>query len=406
MSGQFIVFRNSGTIDPTSIKTFGVSVKEGENPIGYFGTGLKYAIAIMMRLNHEVTVISGLNVYKFGKVKKSIRGKEFDIVTMNGEEMPFSTELGKNWEPWQAFREIYCNCIDEKGEVTATDMIPLAEEDTTYVIIKGREATLSYLDRHSIVLSIQPDLLVKSGGMEIYNSPNKFLYYRGVRVHQLTKPSMFTYNIIEDTELTEDRTLKYYNHVASRIPLHIAGINDKHVLKRILYAEDACYEHWLSFDWLDWNQEFIGKEIIQVLDEAYEANSDKANKSAMKFYRKKKDKDAAKNYKEEEPTRVERMQLDRCMAILRSLYHDFDDWKVMVVKSLGSTTMAVADTDRGLIVVSKDCFRLGTKYLLSTLIEEYAHLKSGHSDCTTAFQTYIFDMLSTLIEEHVIKEPV
>ena len=36
-----IVFENPGEIDVAAISTFGVSVKETDNPIGFFGTGLK-----------------------------------------------------------------------------------------------------------------------------------------------------------------------------------------------------------------------------------------------------------------------------------------------------------------------------------------------------------------------------
>jgi hypothetical protein len=40
----YIVFENEGLIDLRSIKTFDVSVKENDSPIGFFGTGLKYTI--------------------------------------------------------------------------------------------------------------------------------------------------------------------------------------------------------------------------------------------------------------------------------------------------------------------------------------------------------------------------
>lgn len=40
-----LTFHNPGELDPRLITTFGVSIKESTNPIGYFGTGLKYALA-------------------------------------------------------------------------------------------------------------------------------------------------------------------------------------------------------------------------------------------------------------------------------------------------------------------------------------------------------------------------
>src|ERR1700733_12022356 len=50
-----IVFENYGEIEIDAITTFGVSVKEGPNPIGFFGTGLKYAVAVLLRHGCKVS---------------------------------------------------------------------------------------------------------------------------------------------------------------------------------------------------------------------------------------------------------------------------------------------------------------------------------------------------------------
>ena len=97
-----IVFENPSEIDIRSISTFGVSVKEGDNPIGFFGTGLKYAIAVLLRTNHGITIQSGETVVEFGTRRESVRGQDFDFITMsiNGAAplpMGFTTELGKTW---------------------------------------------------------------------------------------------------------------------------------------------------------------------------------------------------------------------------------------------------------------------------------------------------------------------
>jgi len=42
-----IIFHNQGELDIRAVTTFGLSVKKNDNPIGYFGTGLKYAIAAL-----------------------------------------------------------------------------------------------------------------------------------------------------------------------------------------------------------------------------------------------------------------------------------------------------------------------------------------------------------------------
>ena len=54
-----IIFENPGEIDPVAIITFGINVKESDHPIGFFGTGLKYALAILLREGQPITIQSG-----------------------------------------------------------------------------------------------------------------------------------------------------------------------------------------------------------------------------------------------------------------------------------------------------------------------------------------------------------
>ena len=96
-----VSFRNRGLIDLRAVRTFGVSAKECENPIGFFGTGLKYAIAICLRLNCKVTLWRGTERYDFATREAEMRNATFRVITMNGEELSFTTDLGKTWEPWQ-----------------------------------------------------------------------------------------------------------------------------------------------------------------------------------------------------------------------------------------------------------------------------------------------------------------
>ena len=43
-----------------AIRTLGVSVKVGDSPIGYFGTGLKFALATILRKGGEIVLKRGL----------------------------------------------------------------------------------------------------------------------------------------------------------------------------------------------------------------------------------------------------------------------------------------------------------------------------------------------------------
>jgi hypothetical protein len=88
---SYVIFENPGEIDAAAIRTFGVSVKEGDNPIGFFGTGLKYALAILLRSGHSVTIQSGVSKHRFALKDVTIRGEKFQIVTMDRHELGFTT---------------------------------------------------------------------------------------------------------------------------------------------------------------------------------------------------------------------------------------------------------------------------------------------------------------------------
>lgn len=68
-----IYFSNRGLIDLDVIRTMGVNVKENDNPIGHFGTGLKFAIATLLRTGHKVDLYRGDEKISFGCVPKVIR---------------------------------------------------------------------------------------------------------------------------------------------------------------------------------------------------------------------------------------------------------------------------------------------------------------------------------------------
>ena len=157
MTTQYI-FQNPGIIDPRSITTFGVSSKESKNPIGFFGTGLKYAISVLLRLNCQVTIHSGACTYTFDVENTRIRVNDFNLVRMStagAAPVPcgFTTELGKTWAAWQAFRELACNALDEAGTYWATnDTTVTPAPNATTVIVTGENFAPAWAERDQIIL--------------------------------------------------------------------------------------------------------------------------------------------------------------------------------------------------------------------------------------------------------------
>lgn len=206
-----IVFENEGEIDPRLITLIGVNVKDSPNAIGYFGTGLKYAIACLVRWSDEIRIQSGEAEFCFDKEDTSIRGQEFSILRMRSKfdhlQLGFTTQLGKNWEPWMIYRELWCNTHDERGpSVYEIDEMPSPKQGKTRVIVSGERILKAHQTRDDFILSRNRAPLHVVKGLEIYAGEGKCIFYRGIAVQWPSKPSQYTYNITEHLWLTEDRT--------------------------------------------------------------------------------------------------------------------------------------------------------------------------------------------------------
>jgi len=405
---MYVVFENKGEIDITGVTAFGVSVKNKNDAIGYFGTGLKYATAILAREKQQMEIYSGGSTYLFETRKHNVRGVDFDMITMNGRDLSYTTELGKNWKMWQAFREIYCNTLDEGGSVNVLPVKPEPKEGMTYIIVKGEAFIEEYTKKDSIVFDPKHnDAILKTPEIEIYDKPSNYMYYRGVRIHELKPPSLFTYNIIKSQELTEDRTLKEAYAAESFAGKRTSMIKDPVYLDSLLKADkDESFEGGISYSHLEWEDFEPSPEFMSVAEAAFTNNSELFNKSAVEYFSKETNKQAKRNLVDVKLEPVEQMQLEKAVDIVSKVYPDLKAYNIRTVNDLGTSTMAFADHNTNSMVISKRCFEMGTKYLVSTMIEEYAHLKTGYPDHSRGLQTWLFDQVTSLIEKHVAKEPI
>ncbi|MHB1326897.1 MAG: hypothetical protein ACYC2K_01725, partial [Gemmatimonadales bacterium] len=242
-----IVFENKGEIDPLMITTFGVNVKDGDSPIGFFGTGLKYALAILMRNGCAVVIQSGKQRFVFGKKAVSLRGKEFEFVTMNGEPLGFTTEVGKTWELWMAYREMFCNSQDEGGKVYQSSSMPEPEAGVTRVIVTGHAFAEIAREHGKYFLTTEPWIETKR--CNIHQGESRGVYYRNVLVGKVSNsPTLFTYNVNDSVDLTEDRTLKHPFLVSHKIALAVITSDKPAYIRACVTAGDNYHEGDLDYD--------------------------------------------------------------------------------------------------------------------------------------------------------------
>jgi hypothetical protein len=218
----------------------GDSSKRGvENKIGTFDSGLKYAIALLLRNNVSISIV----VLEDGQVEESFSfstnvqscqgtGKEKELIcvgTLDGDvhQTGFAKNLGFNWDLWMAYRELYSNMLDEGGSLeqgfpTGT-AIQLSYED-------GSKFDQVVKDKDKWVLS--GDALYKDKSFEVYSNPEGYLriYKQTILVYENKDwPSLYKYNL-SFGELDERRVLRDVHSVKQTLQYKVAASDSEELL--------------------------------------------------------------------------------------------------------------------------------------------------------------------------------
>lgn len=376
-----VYFANQGLLDLDAVRIMGVSVKPGEQPIGYFGTGLKYAIATLLRTGHKITIRLNDENYNFSIEDTTIRGENFEVVHMNVEKLAFTTSLGKNWQVRDAYRELHSNCVDEGGTISDKP-----QNNDTVIIVTGPEIDEVYYSRSELFLSSLPKFT--QDNLEIHAGTSRWLYYRGVAVYKLPKSTRWTYNFLMKMDLTEDRTLRSMYDAGYKLETILPRVPDKEFAYTLLNPETDFQEQ--GSDWhmcSDPSEEFLDA-IQEMIDNN---NLSQAARTLLHRKRDVKDREAV------EMTLAERKTMISACQMLRKLNALLKPEEVTVVEELGPNTVAIYKDSK--IYVTRRCIANGRDFLAITLYEEWIHKTMGYPDESRGMQQFLFDKILQLTRE-------
>ena len=293
-----IVFETPGLLDLRAITTFGINAKPNNpSPIGFFGTGLKYALAVLAREGCRVEIHIGGKPYYISTEREQFREKDFGFIKLcpigtglfKGKEieLPFTTELGKNWELWQAFRELYSNTLDEGGDTykySGMEFFRFDPKVSTSIIIEGGNFDKEYEERGKNFLEggLRTAEEEIHAGVQVFDKESKHIYYRGMRVYDLQKPSRLTYNILRKITLTEDRTAAYSFQVEQIIREYAISTPEKAIVEKILTAPKETYEAKFDFSGMSYDPSLTFQEAVSS---ARNSNTVYVNASARMLVR-------------------------------------------------------------------------------------------------------------------------
>lgn len=389
-----IIFHNPGVIDMRAVTTFGLSVKESDNPIGFFGTGLKYAVAVLLREGCEIEICAGPNRYEFTSMKDTFRGQECDLIVMDGDDadhlqLPFTLQLGKTWKVWQAYRELYCNALDEGGGVCDKHEGADPRDGYTFIIVRGQKFADVHAQRKAFI-NDEPALF-EHGGVAIVPTPG--VYLKGIRIaDSIYYKTMYGYRFDGGIDLTEDRTMKFQNQAENKVRDALTRLDDYDFIQGILQAPEGTFEEQIAWGGAGTDVgETFKRALLDLSRNQPNSISSQANELAKRI-----DKvaAAARDYV---PSETQRQAFDKAVEFLNRRGIDVHDYPVKFVETLGENILAKAVG--GSIVVSAEIFQHGVKMLVATLYEEHLHLSKGFHDCTRSMQNHLFHAIVGLWED-------
>jgi hypothetical protein len=188
---KYLIFENPGEISLLDLLSMGDSDKrDDESKIGKYDSGLKYALAILFRNNVKVRIYAGehrefcigstiLKDETTDKVKEVLTIIEYDDIALIKTHITgFSPRLGYDWEFWMAIREIYSNCLDEKGRNYTCDELPESEENDTKIIIEITDKVQNVIDNWNIHFNTS-NYITEDNGLKIsWNTNGHLKFYK------------------------------------------------------------------------------------------------------------------------------------------------------------------------------------------------------------------------------------
>lgn len=435
---DWIVVRNTGELERGALVLMGASTKRGEQgKIGMFGTGAKYALAVLLRHKVPVLIWSGTRRVELQLEPVTFRGKEFQriIVVYDGESLPTSItlEVGPLWTQWMALREILANAVDEGlVEITQTsDPETAGRTGTTAVLIGITEDIQEVWKNKDELIRLDKTCVFECNYGRLYDkfSPGVTRIYKNrVLVGKYENlPSLWDYDLFE-APITEDRRVQLHDaarcveplvgqstEVASQV-LDWVSVAEATKSKRPFEAYIMSSYYALSSDvWLRildgyvmasvdeatfWKEELtnprfkvrvLPQEWIDAIQRTWPESAPKTLSDAMQ---------RAIIAKVSVPRdRGERAVLKRALQIMKWAKFEIDV-PVEVVEFQDETILGRWDNKARKILVARKVLGLGVRETLKVLVEEWAHKCSGAPDYTRQFESFL---VSTIVDAFLAK---
>lgn len=209
-----LVFHTESEIPVGGFRLMGASTKGADDTrIGFFGTGLKYSIAVLFREGIEFGASIAGEEISFELADVEMGGETFQEILLNGQATSLTTRMGTRWEVWHAIREIWQNTVDEGGVIMMHCQPEEIPDWGTSFWIEQDDKVQAVVNRWGEYFADNFDGVRRLSHLERCPA-----YMKGMRVTQIGDDddleteslSMFSYHFTENVMLNEMRLMPDY----------------------------------------------------------------------------------------------------------------------------------------------------------------------------------------------------
>lgn len=410
---KYLKIQNNGILDIRLVALMGGTTKANDEfKIGQFGTGLKYTLAYLIRNNIDFHIFAGKEKIDIKIETEIIRNEEFNIICINGNRTSITDKMGYEWKAWMIIRELWCNAIDEGGNERCLTSELIGNENCTTFYIQLTNEIKEVWDNWNDYFVHETKPLFYNNECAIYTGGEHLkIYKNGVLIKKIDNhKSLYAYDY-KAAPINELR--EYYGSADFILFKCLKDADEKTITHFLESVNETHFESKADMSWYEnfsdnWANTIGNAKIIHPKAlEAIKARGLDIDTSSIITVPKNIYTQLTKQFKGIGALRVADKvnefyetyssesdeKIKQGLVILEEAGYNFSPELSFIYGVFGDKNVwAKINMDEKIVMISENIRDKSLFDVVTTLVEENEHFKSGHQDCSRPFQQHFIDL--------------